>query len=315
MGRYILGRLAALIPVLLGVSILVFSMIRLIPGDAVLIMLGTNIDITPERVAHLREQLGLNLPSYEQYLRWLMNVLRGDLGISVTTGQPVLSEILQRVPVTVELALGAVLIAVLLSIPLGLLAAAKKNGITDVASRFVSFIGLAVPNFWFGTLLLLAVSVYFQRFPTTGYYGLAENPVANVLRFAPAWVTLAFPMAAALVRMMRSSSIDVLSEPYVQTARAKGLRERVVLLKHVLKNAFIPTLTIIGIQAGHLLGGAIVVEEVFALPGLGRLVVGSILDRNYPLIQGIVLVITSWFVIINLAVDLLYSYLNPKIRY
>ena len=312
---YILRRLLDLLFVLFGVSVLVFLMLRLIPGDAVAIMLGANTDITPERVEALRRQLGLHLPLHEQYAQWLGGVARGDLGRSVWTGRPVSEEILGRLPVTLELTLLALLFALIISFPLGVIAARARGSAGDTWVRIISIIGLTLPSFWVGVLLLYFVSLRFPTWPVIGYVPFLEDPLGNLARMVLPVIAVSLPMIAGLSRLLRSSLLEVLSLDYVRTAKAKGVSQRSVLYKHALRNALIPVVTIIGVQIGYLLSGVVVIEQVFAIPGLGRLVIGAINERNYPLVQGVILVITGVFVLVNLLVDLAYAFIDPRVEY
>jgi peptide/nickel transport system permease protein len=311
---YVVRRLLDLLFVLFGVSVLVFLMIRLIPGDAVDILLGANTDITPERVAALRERLGLDLPVWRQYLDWLGGVLRGDLGESVWTGRPVTEEILARLPVTVEITVLALGFALLASFPLGILAARARGGFGDVAVRIVSIVGLTLPSFWVGVLMLYAASIWLPAWPTIGWVPFTEDPLGNLARMALPVLAVSFPMIAGLTRILRSSLLEVLSLDYVRTARSKGVPQRRVFSKHALRNALIPVVTVIGVQLGYLLSGVVVIEQVFAVPGLGRLAIGAINERNYPLVQGVILVVTAAFVLVNLVVDLTYAWIDPRVE-
>jgi len=311
---YVVRRIVDLAFVLLGVSILVFLMIRLIPGDAVDILLGANTDITPERVAALRERLGLDLPIWRQYLDWLGGVLQGDLGESVWTGRPVSEEILARLPVTLEITFLALVFALLASFPLGILAARARGGVGDVAVRLVSIVGLTLPSFWVGVLMLYGASIWLPAWPTIGYVPFGEDPAGNLARMVLPVLAVSFPMIAGLTRILRSSLLEVLSLDYVRTARAKGVSQRRVFSKHALRNAMIPVITVIGVQVGYLLSGVVVIEQVFAVPGLGRLAIGAINERNYPLVQGVILVVTAAFVVINLLVDLAYAWIDPRVE-
>ena len=314
MTGYVVRRIVDLVFVLFGVSVLVFLMIRLIPGDAVDILLGANTDITPERVAALRERLGLDLPVWRQYLDWLGGVLQGDLGESVWTGRPVSEEILARLPVTLEITVLALAFALLASFPLGILAARARGGFGDVAVRLVSIVGLTLPSFWVGVLMLYGASIWLPAWPTIGYVPFGEDPAGNLARMALPVLAVSSPMIAGLTRILRSSLLEVLSLDYVRTARAKGVPQRRVFSKHALRNAMIPVVTVIGVQVGYLLSGVVVIEQVFAVPGLGRLAIGAINERNYPLVQGVILVVTAAFVVINLLVDLTYAWIDPRVE-
>ena len=315
MTTFIFRRLFDLLFVLFGVSLLIFLMLRMIPGDAVEIMLGANTDITPERVEALRRQLGLDLPLFQQYASWFTGVLRGDLGQSVWTGRPVSAEILGRLPVTLEITLLALTFALLCSFPLGVLAARARGTSGDTVVRILSIIGLTLPSFWVGVLLLYFFSLRFPTWPAIGYVPFSTDPAGNLMRMVLPVIAVSLPMIAGLTRILRSSLLEVLALDYVRTAKAKGLAQRVVLYKHALRNAMIPVITIIGVQMGYLLSGVVVIEQVFAIPGLGRLVIGAINERNYPLVQGVILVVTALFVVVNLLVDLAYALIDPRVEY
>jgi peptide/nickel transport system permease protein len=315
MTQYVIKRLADLVFVLFGVSVLIFLMIRFIPGDAVAIMLGANTDITPERVENLRRQLGLHLPMHVQYWEWLKGVLQGDLGRSVWTGTPVLREISARLPVTLEITGLAIVLALVLAFPLGVVAARARGTFGDVVVRVLAIVGLTLPSFWVGVLLLYWFSISFPQWPSIGYVPFGEDPWGNLARMVLPVTAVSLPMVAGLTRILRSSLLEVLGSDYVRTARSKGVAERRVLYKHALRNAMIPVVTVIGVQVGYLLSGVVVIEQVFAIPGVGRLVIGAINERNYPLVQGIVLVVTAVFVVVNLLVDLAYAWIDPRVEY
>lgn len=304
MTAYILRRLVLLIPVLIGVSLITFLMSHLVPGDPVAVMLGTNA--TAENEALLREQLGLNDPLYVQYFRYAGNALQGDLGTSIRSGQPVLTEVRERIGSTVQLTLAAMTIAIVLGVTLGVLAAASGRRSTDAGIMSLALIGISMPTFWSGILLILLFGLKLHWLPIAG-----TGPKSLIL---PA-IALAAPATAVLARMSRSTMLEVLNEDFVRTARAKGLRNQVVVRRHVLKNALIPVVTIIGLQFGGLLTGAVIVESVFSRPGLGRYAVTAIQSRDFPAIQGIVLLAAIIYVIVNLIVDLLYAAVDPRIRY
>lgn len=315
MTSYVLRRLIDLAFVLIGVSILVFLMLRLIPGDAVDIMLGANVDITPERVAALRARLGLDRPFHVQYLEWIGGVFRGDLGTSVWTGRPVSDEIMSRLPVTLEITLLALAFALLVSFPLGMLAARARGGAGDTLVRIAAIVGLTLPSFWVGVLLLLAVSLWVPAWPAIGYVPFTQDPLGNLARMVLPVVAVSMPIVAGLARLLRSSLLEVLGQDYIRTGRAKGVPQRTLFRKHALRNALIPVITVIGVQLGYLLSGVVVIEQVFAIPGLGRLIIGAVNERNYPLVQGIILVVTTVFVLVNLIVDLAYAWIDPRVEY
>jgi peptide/nickel transport system permease protein len=314
MKRLLLHRLTDLAVVLLGVSVIVFLMIRFIPGDAVAIMLGANTEVTPERVAELRARIGLDRPLVEQYLHWAGAALRGDLGTSLWTGRPVAGEILTHLGPTLELTVLALILGAGLAVPLGCLMAQTRGRRADVLMRVGAIAGLTIPSFWLGIVLILALSQLAPGFASLGYVPFAQDPVGNLQRMVLPAVALGLPILANLSRLVRSAMLDALGQDYIRTARAKGAREGLVVFKHALRNALIPFVTSVGIMTGYLLGGAIVVEQVFAIPGLGRLILGAIAERNYPLIQATILVVTVGFVLVNFLVDLLYVVIDPRVR-
>ena len=305
MPGYIQRRLLLLVPVVWGVVTVVFSFIHLVPGDPVLAMVGENAQ--PADIARLRQQLGLNDPLHVQYFRYLTKLVRGDLGDSLHTGKPVLKTIIQRYPATIELALASLLLALIISIPLGVLSATKRNSPVDHFSMVLALLGISMPNFWLGPLLIILFSIKLNLLPVSGSGGLSHL-------ILPA-ITLGTAMTALLTRMVRASMLEVMGQDYIRTARAKGLPERVVIYKHALKNALIPVVTIVGLQFGTLLTGAIITETIFAWPGLGRLTIQSISRRDYPLVQGCILMISLTYILVNLATDLFYTVLDPRIRY
>jgi peptide/nickel transport system permease protein len=315
--RYIIQRLITFIPTLLGVSLLVFIAIRLIPGDAITAMLGTEAGmLTETQRASLERYFGLDKPAYEQYFIWLSNAMQGDLGISVRHGEPVLTVILDHFPVTVELALLSLIIALSIGIPIGVMSAVTHNSVIDIIGRIFALIGLAAPNFLIGTLLIYVLSVYFGTLPNAGnYVDFSEDPIENLKQLIFPALTLGFSFAASIMRTTRSAMLEVLAEDYVRTAHSKGLRPRTVVIRHALRNALIPVVTLAGVELGYLLGGAVIVERIFALPGLGRLTLTAIDQRNYALIQGATLFIAVNFVLINLLVDMIYTALDPRISY
>ena len=315
MGRYLALRLLGAIPTLIGVSVLTFLFIRLIPGDAIAARLGTSTVLTPEQLASLRAFFGLDQPLHVQYWNWATSLLRGDAGFSIRTGRPVFVEIAERLPATLELAASAALIAIGLGIPLGLLSAMRPRSVLDVAARIGGLVGLSLPSFWLGTLIIVLFSLYLRWLPNTGgYVDFVSDPLRNLeLILFPA-ITLGVALAAATMRMTRSAMIDVLGADYVRTAAAKGLPRPLIIRRHALKNGLIVVVTLLGVQVGQLLGGSVVVEEIFTIPGVGRMLLTAILQRDYALVQGGVLVIALLFVLVNIVVDMLYGYLDPRIR-
>lgn len=308
---YILKRLMLAIPTLLLVSVMVFLLVRLIPGDPAQVMLGQDADATS--IAKLHRELGLDYPLPVQFAKWLGRALHGDLGRSTSTGEPVGELIVQRFSVSAPVVLVAVGLATLLAVAAGLIAAWRQDSKIDLVIVGVATLVLAVPTFWLGLLLLLVFGLKFGWLPVVGYVPFSENAVQAALFLVLPVVTLAITQSGVLIRMMRTSAIDVLRQEYITHARAKGLPERLVLLRHVLPNAFAPTLTLVGLSLGHLLGGIAVVETVFTLPGLGRLMVDSILARDYPVVQGCLLFTASVYIIVNLIVDLCYPIFDPRV--
>jgi peptide/nickel transport system permease protein len=306
MGAYVAHRLLQAIPVLLGVSLLVFSMMHLLPGDPVMTMLGETV-ASSDVIENSRQQLGLNDPLPVQYWRFLSHALQGDLGRSWRSNEPVTKVILEQLPATLQLTVTGLGLAILLGVLLGLLAAVHQNSPIDNASMVVALIGVSMPSFWLGLLLIFVFSVRLGWIPITGYGG-GERLIL------PAF-TLGLQASAIIARLVRSSVLETLSQDYVVTARAKGLAERMVLLRHALRNALIPVVTVVGLQFGGLLGGAVVIESVFSRQGIGRVAVVAISGKDFPLVQGVVLFVATVYVLVNLVIDLLYAWLDPRIRY
>jgi peptide/nickel transport system permease protein len=303
---WVLRRILAVVPVLFGVTLAVFSMLFLVPGDPVKMMLAEFVT-NPDQVAQMRAQLHLDEPIVQQYGRFVANAVRGDLGTSIRSRRAVTTEIGENLASTAQLALAAMLVAVGLGIPLGLLAALSRNSWLDVASMGTALLGVSMPSFWLGLLLIFVFSLHLAWFPATGGGDLHHL-------ILPA-ITLGMIAAAIIARLTRSSMLEVLGQDYVRTARAKGLGGFSVVVRHALKNALIPIITIFGLQFGNLLAGAVIVETVFSRPGLGRLIVGGILNKDFPLVQGVVLFVATTYVLINLLVDVAYAYADPRIRF
>jgi peptide/nickel transport system permease protein len=315
MGRYLVVRLYSMALTLLGLTLLIFLMLRLIPGTVVEQMIGADAVVSPDMVEQLRRFFGLDQPWYVQYGRWLGQLAQGDLGTSWRTGKPVIHLIGERLPVTLELTACAVGFAVVLGITVGILSALRRDRALDNATRVGTLLGLSVPVFWQGTMLILFFSLYLRWMPPVVWVDFFTDPGRNLTMILLPALCLGTASAANIARTTRACMLDVLRSEYMRTARAKGLAGGAVVLKHAFKNALIPVVTVVGLQAGILLGGTVVVEEVFTLPGIGRLVLWSIYQRDYPLTQGTILFVAVLFMAINLAVDLLYSYLDPRIRY
>jgi peptide/nickel transport system permease protein len=308
---YILKRIALAIPTLVLVGVVVFALIRFIPGDPAQIMLGEAAD--PAALADMHHQMGLDKPLPVQFAAWFGKVISGDLGRSISTGEPVGAMILERFQLTAAIVLIAVFLATLIAIGAGMIAAWRQDRPIDLAVVSAASLVLAIPSFWLGLLLLLVFGLKLGWLPVVGYVPFSEDAVLASLYLVLPVITLTVTQSGTLIRMMRSSTIDVLRQEYVTHARAKGLRERTVLLRHVFPNAFAPTLTLVGLSLGHLLGGIAVIETVFTLPGLGRLIVDSILGRDYPVVQGCLLFAGSIYVLVNLLVDLCYPIFDPRV--
>ena len=313
MTRALLLRLGQLAFVAFGVSVLTFLMIHLIPGDAAQVMLGA-ADASPEKVAALRERLGLDRPLVLQYALWIGHALAGDLGTSIWTGRPVIDEILGRVGVTIELTLLALGVAIVIAVPAGCLMATLRASAADYAVRVLSIAGVTVPAFWLGTMLIYGSTALLPGVQVVGWVPFTADPLGNLQRMVLPVIALSLPAVAALSRVIRAAMLEALTQDYVRTARAKGVSEARVIFTHALRNALIPFVTAVGIILGYQFGGSVVVEQVFALPGLGRLMVGAIAERNYPLIQAAILLATIVFVLVNFLVDVLYLAIDPRAR-
>lgn len=314
MGRYITRRLLHAVFVIWGCATLVFFMLRMIPGDPVIQMLGP--EYTPEAAVALRHKLGLDEPLLTQYVRWITNVARGDLGGSIASGETVADAIKAGVPKTASLTLVSFLIASSIALPAGIIAALHRNRPVDYIASFIAFIGVSMPSFWFGIILILVFAVQLKWLPAIGYAEIADKGVGEWLkRLILPGLAIGAGYAAILMRFVRAGLLEVLSSDYVRTARAKGVRERAVIVRHALRNALIPVVTVAGIQLALLLSGTVVIETVFSIRGLGRILVGAIFDRDYPIVQGVILLISVVFVLANLVVDVLYTFLDPRIRY
>lgn len=306
MYAYLTRRLLSTIPVLFAVTLLVFSMLHLVPGDPVKLMLS-EFQTSPEQIALLRSQLHFDDPLPVQFGRYVFNALRGDLGLSIRSKRPVTTEIAENLPATLQLTLAGLLVAALIGTTLGILSAVKHQSWMDVVAMLLALLGVSMPSFWLGLLLIFAFALRFPIFPAT-----SGSEFRHLV--LPA-ITLGLGSSAILARLTRSSMLEVLRREYVTTARAKGVHEFWVITRHALKNALIPMLTIFGLQFGQLLAGAVVIETVFSRAGIGRLIVGAILDKDFPLVQGVVLVVATSYVLVNLVVDLIYALVDPRIRY
>jgi peptide/nickel transport system permease protein len=314
MGRYLLARVALIVPVLIGVSIVTFSLIRLVPGDPVTVVLGPDARVTPEQVAAIRSTFGLDEPAPVQYVRWMGHVVSGDLGTSFRTGRSLTQELALRLPVTIELTVLAAVLGLVPALLVGVLAALRRNSRADYLATLSTLVGLSMPNFLLATLLVLLFSLWLRWLPPIGYVELTVDPIGNLRTMLLPALSLGLPFAGIMMRITRSSILEILGQEHVRVARAKGLPTTGVLGRHVLPNAAIPIITVAGIQIARLLGGAVIVETIFGLPGIGRYVYEAISTRDYPVVQGVTLVVALAFVLVSLLVDVLYALVDPRLR-
>ena len=312
--KFIINRILLMIPILIGVSLVTFIIVRSIPGDPVRVLIGFDQRATPEQIENIREAYGLNQPLPVQYLKWMGHVVQGDLGNSLRTDRPLTTELGLRLPVTAELTILAAIIGAVPALLLGVAAALKRNTRFDWMTTAFTMIGISVPNFLLATVLVLVFSFHLRWLPPVGYAPLTEEPIQNMKTMILPAISLAMPFMAILMRFTRSSVLEILGQEYVRVARAKGLPQRRVLIRHILPNAGIPILTIAGIQVAALLGGTVIVEQIFGLPGVGRYIYDSIANRDYPVVQSVVLVMATIFVVVSLVVDVLYAFLDPRLR-
>lgn len=315
MQAYVIRRLILTLPVVLGVSFLVFAVMHMVPGDTVMIRLATSPQASRKDMDELRHEMGIDKPFLVQYADWLGHVARGNLGRSLWTNDPVVSDIADRLPVTAELGVLAAFISAAFGVTAGVVSAIRQDGWVDYITRVIISLGLAIPSFALATLVIVLSGIWFQWSPGVWYHSLAADPAANIKQmFLPA-LLLGFSLSASIARMTRSAMLEVLRQDYVRTARAKGLASRTVIIRHALRNAMPSVVTIVGLQFGFLMGGAVVMEQIFGLPGLGRLMLNAINQRDYILVEGAVFVIATSYVLVNLVVDVLYGVLDPRIRY
>ena len=315
MYKYVLRRLLLAVPVLLLSSLIVFGLMRVMPGDALTALMAESGNVGEKELAKLRRDLQLDRPYAEQYLLWLWQMVSFRPGDSIFTGEPIATSLKKSIPVTLELATLALILGLVIAVPIGMLSATRQNTPADYAGRVVAVSGLSLPDFWLGTLVITFAAIWFRWIPSIGYVSFWESPTKNLQQFLLPAAVLGFRLSAATMRMTRSTVLEVLREDYVRTARAKGLEGRIVVYKHALKNALIPVVTIVGGQLGTLLAGTVIVETIFALPGMGRLTVEAILFRDYPVVQTNVMLVAGALVSLNLMVDLMYAWLDPRIRY
>ena len=315
MYKYAIRRLLLAVPVLLLSSLIVFGLMRVMPGDALTALMAESGNVGERELQKLRGELGLDRPYHEQYLIWLWQMVRFDPGYSIFTNEPIAVALKKAVPVTVELAVLAMILGLAIAIPMGVLSATRQDTTSDYIGRVVAVSGLSLPDFWLGTLVITFAAIWFRWIPPLGYASLWDSPWTNLQQFLLPAAVLGYRLSAATMRMTRSTVLEVLREDYVRTAWAKGLGGRMVVYKHALKNALIPVVTIVGGQLGTLLAGTVIVETIFALPGMGRLTVEAILFRDYPVVQTNVMLVAGTLVTLNLLVDLTYAWLDPRIRY
>lgn len=307
----IIKKLLSMIPLLLIISIVLFFLINALPGDATMSLIGETA--SEEYVAQLREKMGLDKPPIQRYGAWLWDLLHGDMGDSLTTSETVAQKIAMRFPITMEITLVSMVISVLTALPLGVLSAIKRNTAGDVVGSIISMLGVAMPSFWLGLLLVMFFAVQNGWLPASGFIPFSENPLGNIRCILLPCISIGFGFAATIMRQTRSSLLEVLEQDYILTAQAKGLREKIVIWKHAMRNALIPVLTVTAMQIGRLIGGAVVTETVFAIPGMGSAIVSSILNRDYPVAMGMIMVVAAVVILINTFVDVLYLLVDPRI--
>lgn len=320
MRQYILRRLLIAIPMLFVTSLIIFLLMRLLPGDMAMAMLSLGTQersgvFRPEELEALRQQLGLNRPIWVQYGEWVWGLLHFDLGVSPVNHQNVADEVLRALPVTLELGLIAFLLSILIALPIGIISAVRQDTWQDYLGRLFAIGGLSIPEFWLGTLFILGPLLWWNWMPPMGFVPFNRDPWVNLQQFIFPALAIGIHQAAAYARLLRSSMLEVLRQDYVRTARAKGLREYTVTMRHAVRNALIPVITFMGVRLGRLIGGTIVLEMIFALPGVGRLIMTSIEWRDYPTVQSLIMLFVAAFIVVNLVVDVSYAWLDPRIRY
>jgi peptide/nickel transport system permease protein len=315
MTTYVIQRVLQMVPVLLLATVISFSLIFILPGDPALLILGDQLASDRQAYEAARKEMGLDRPVPVQYLDWLGRTVRGDLGISTRNKQPVLEGIKERIPVTLQLTAMGMLLALVVSLPAGIISALRPNSSLDIGASLFSFLGVALPNFWLGILLIYFLAVVVRLLPPSGFVPFAEDPIENLRRMIMPTLTLGLGLSALLMRQVRSALLEVLQQDYIVTARAKGLSARLVTLRHALKNGLIPVVTVVGLQLGALFGGAVITESIFSVPGIGRWAVDSIQMRDFPVVQAISLVMAVGVLVANLVADIAYAYIDPRIRY
>lgn len=314
MRTYIIQRILLVIPTLIIVSFMVFLLVRIMPGDYVQAKLG-DVAYTEEEAEEFRHRLGLDRPIYHQYVTWMGGILRGDLGESLVTSESVRTELGERLEVTLELGALSLVLTVLIGVPIGVVAAVRRDSLLDYVLRSGAILGVAIPGFWIAIVALVYASIWFEWSPPIVYRRFTDDPLANMQQFLLPAAIMALGTSAIVMRMTRSMVLEVFGQDYIRTARAKGLRERIVLLRHALRNALIPVITIVGVSAAALLGGTVIFESIFALPGMGRYMIGAVRTRDYPVVEGVTLAMSTGVVLVNLVVDVSYNLLDPRIRF
>lgn len=309
--QHVIRKVLMVIPLLILISIILFILISMLPGDAVLSMIGDTGDIA--YIEQLRSQIGLDKPLYQQYFDWIRNLFKGDLGRSILTRQPVVNIVKVRFPVTLELTILAILISMVIAIPAGILSAVKRNSVWDMIMSVVSMFGIAMPPFWIGILAIMFFSLKLNWLPASGFVPFFQDPIANLRSLAMPAFTVGLAFAATVMRQTRSAFLEILNQDFIMTARSKGLREKIVLWKHALRNALIPIITVISLQIGRLIGGSVVTETVFALPGMGREIADGLLSRDYPVVMAMILITAVFVVVTNTIVDVLVVLVDPRI--
>jgi peptide/nickel transport system permease protein len=314
MVQFILRRVLLLIAILFGVSLITFTLVRYLPGDPATVAIGVDQRISPQQRERVRKSYGLDQPKAVQYVKWMQHILKGDLGNSLRTKRPLTTELRLRLPVTVELAILAGALGIIPAVSVGILAALKRNSLADYVATIITLLGISAPGFLVAVLLILLFSYYLKWLPPVGYQRFSDSPWGNIKGMLMPAISLAMPFAAVMMRNTRSAVLEVVGQDYVRVARAKGLSNSQVLLRHILPNAALPILTIGGIQVAGLLGGTVIIEQIFGLPGLGRYIFDAIHNRDYPVVQGVTLVIATMFVLVSLTVDILYAVVDPRLR-
>lgn len=316
MSVYILRRVLLAIPTFLIASVLVFGMLRMIPGDVLFTLLEeTLVGMPQDQIDAVKKEFGFDKPIHEQYLVFMGGALRGDMGKSLRDRRPVFDKIMERLPVTLELGLIALATSISIAIPIGVISAIRQDTVLDYFLRGFAVAGLSIPSFWLGTLAVVLPAMWFGMIPPLVYTNFTEDPIQNLKQVWLPAVILGLVLSATVMRMTRTMMLEVLRQDYIRTAWSKGLRERTVIMRHALKNAMIPVVTVVGLQIGFVLGGTVILEQIFSLPGMGRLLIEALTFRDYPVIQGINLFVASWIILINLAVDISYGFLDPRIRF